>query len=304
MALAMMYECIALLIALALDWVYPRHEGIAYTMHPVHVTYSISQSLFRLMPRSKLMGVANWFLSVVPVAMAYIAPIALLRHFWIAALIASAVILKTTFSLRLLLDTAKAYSRGGGSMRCHAQQLVRRNVNELDDAHVNSAVIESLAESLVDGFSSPLLYFAIFWVPGAMIQRLANTMDSSLGYMDEPYREAGWFSARVDTVINYLPARITAIIILAAAAVSGRRPSLKAFLNYRKATPSVNAGYPMSAMAASLGIRLEKRGSYELGDGRLPDMGDVRAAIRVTEVAAVMIVITVLGLTALVSAMR
>ncbi|GGP22252.1 adenosylcobinamide-phosphate synthase [Thermocladium modestius] len=297
----MIYEYIAILIALALDWIYPRHEGIAYIMHPVHVTYSISQSLFKLMPRSKLMGVANWFLSVVPVAMAYIAPIILLQHWWMVALIAAAIVLKTTFSLRLLIDTAKAYSRGGNSMRCYAQQLVRRNVNELDDAHVNSAVIESLAESLVDGFSSPLLYSAVFWVPGAIVQRLANTMDSSLGYMDEPYREVGWFSAKVDTAINYLPARITAIIILAAAIISGRRPSIKAFLDSRRTTPSVNAGYPMSAMAASLGVRLEKRGSYGLGNGRLPNMDDVRAAIRITEIAAVIIIIIVLALTMLVS---
>lgn len=282
---------LVLLMAIILDWVYPRHEGLAYLLHPVHLTYSISQSLFSRMPHTRIMGILIWFMSVAPVMVIYIAPLLVIGRSWIFILV-SAIVLKMTFSLRLLIDTARNYLNNKEQEALgYAQQLVRRNVYVLDEEHVNSAVIESLAESLVDGFSSPLFYFSLLGVPGALLQRLANTMDSSLGYRDEPYREPGWFSAKVDTLINYIPARLTALIILFTAMLLGEKPSINIFKRNRRSTQSINAGYPMAAVSASLGIRLEKINSYSIGLGKLPSRADVENAIRLITASAIIVII-------------
>ncbi|MFP3306623.1 MAG: cobalamin biosynthesis protein [Thermocladium sp.] len=280
-----------LLAAIILDWIYPRHEGLAYLIHPVHLTYWISQSLFNHMRHTRIMGVLIWLISVVPVMIIYITPLLVVGRGWILILV-SAIVLKMTFSLRLLIDIARNYLNNEGQDALnYAQQLVRRNVYALDEGHVNSAVIESLAESLVDGFSSPLFYFSIIGVPGALLQRLTNTMDSSLGYMDEPYREPGWFSAKMDTLINYIPARLTAVIILFTAKLLGFPPSIHIFMRNKRSTQSINAGYPIAAISASLGVRLEKIGSYSIGSGKLPSKADVENAIRLITASAIIMVI-------------
>lgn len=270
------------------DVLYPFHRGIALKVHPVHTSYFMALRLGRPYT-SRARGIATWFAVVIIHLATYgvVLYVARKTH-WLAWSLASAYILKTSTSLRLLLDTVKhcADCLASGDLDCArfwTQQIVRRNVYELDDEHVASAAIESLAESLVDGYTSPLLYYTLLGPLGALLQRIANTLDGALGFKHGGYEEVGWFSARADTVLNYIPARLTALILVLLAPLVGGsiRHAYGTWARFRRSTESVNAGHPMSAMAGVLGVRLEKVGHYSLGEPlRRLDYVAVRMGIR------------------------
>ncbi|MGC8570238.1 cobalamin biosynthesis protein [Caldivirga sp.] len=293
------YLLIALTIALMMDYLYPLHKGLLYLIHPVHLTYGLAIRLYR--PYSgRLWGVAVWFSSVVPILLIYSVPIIVVHLgnpvLLVIILVYAGFMVKLSISLRLLLsiveDYGKAINEGDlNKARGIAQQLVRRNVWIIDIGHVNSAVVESLFESLVDGFTSPLFYLMLLGPIGSLLQRLSNTMDSALGYTDEPYRRVGWFSAKVDTVMNYVPARLTALLIILTGFLMGRGPRLSTYLRYRSITRSLNAGHPLAAASSVLGVRLEKINEYSIGDGELPDITSLLTAIKLTKLTAVLFII-------------
>ncbi len=279
----------SLVLALALDFLYPEHRGLLLRIHPVHTSYHLALKLGR--PYStKLRGVLVW----VAVMLLHTAPftIALIVAYKVhplAWIIVAAVTLKLSMSLKLLVDICyKAYRSFAENLdeaRMWVQLIVRRDVSKLDEPRVVSAALESLAESLVDGFTSPLLYYVLLGPLGALVQRIANTLDGALGYKTPEYREVGWFSARADTLINYIPARLTALMIVVLAPVAGGSV-VKAFSTWRtwrRATESVNAGHPMSALAGALSVKLEKSGYYTLNaDSREPRPDDIRRGIKLT----------------------
>jgi len=301
----------ALALGLVLDIAYPYHSGILLRIHPVHTSYFMAKKLGRPYG-SRALGVATWLVVVGTHMLLYSA---LLYIAWsihpILWILAAGWILKVSASLRLLIDTVRrvgeALNKGDiDGARYWAQQIVRRNVYKLEPEHVASAAIESLAESLVDGFTSPLLYYAVLGPLGALLQRLANTLDGALGFLTPEYRDVGWFSAKVDTVLNYVPARLTAVLILLMSPlVKGEflTWAVRTWRVFSRATPSVNAGHPMSAMAGALGVWLEKPGAYRLGDrhARSPSPRDIEKGIRasmgvaVTTIALVIAIILMIG---------
>ena len=283
---------IVLALALILDIVYSYHRGILYLIHPVHTCYVMGVKLAKLC-QTKIYGCILWTICII----IHVVPVVLVLMFiyefqLILYIILATWILKCSFSIRLLIDIAwNAYEcmvRGNwDEARYWAQQLVRRDVYRLSEPYVISAVIESLAESLVDGIVSPLTYYPLLGVLGPYLQRLINTLDSAIGYKISEYREVGWFSARADTVINYVPARLTALYIVIAALVLGYdwRNSLRIYLRDRGRTESINAGHPMAAMAGALCVKLTKPRHYELGDEvKLLEPSDIVRAIRIVEI--------------------
>jgi len=263
----------ALLLAQLLDLVYPYHSGILLKIHPVHTSYIMALKLGKPYS-SKIRGAVVWF-TVVGIHLA--AYSALLYVCWSVSkalwVLASAYVMKQSFSLKLLIDivlnAAHCAERGDwGCARGWVQQIVRRDVYKLDEEHVVSAAIESLAESLVDGYTSPLLYIALLGPIGGLLQRVANTLDGALGFKTPEYRDVGWFSAKMDTVLNFIPARLTALTIVLFSPLAGGRIgyAFSVWRRYRRATESLNAGHPMSAMAGALRVRLEKPGHYTLGE--------------------------------------
>lgn len=189
-----------------------------------------------------------------------------------AYIIISALILKPTFALKSMkkhtLPIAQALEKNNKQQaRILLSRVVRRNPWKLTDQQIISATIETIAEGTVDGITSPLFYYIILGTPGAIIQRTINTLDSMVGYKDKYYKNIGWFSAKLDTIINYIPARLTALTIILAALLLNKnhKLSLKTILTDHKKTESLNAGWPMSAMAGALEIQLEKPGHYTLG---------------------------------------
>ncbi|MEO6096191.1 MAG: adenosylcobinamide-phosphate synthase CbiB [Fibrobacteria bacterium] len=143
--------------------------------------------------------------------------------------------------------------------RSAAAMLVGRDVDKMDFSACNRAAVESLAESLCDGVIAPLFWFVLLGLPGLLLFKVASTMDSMVGYRDERYLRFGWFGARLDDAMNWIPARLCVVLI---AAVSAAVPGYSARLALRVARaqhallPGPNKGWSETAAAGALGIRL------------------------------------------------
>jgi adenosylcobinamide-phosphate synthase len=131
--------------------------------------------------------------------------------------------------------------------------------------------VESVAESTCDSFVAPLFYFLIFGVPVAIAYRAVNTLDSMIGYHDK-YEYLGKFASRLDDVLNFIPGRITALLLVLAAFFCKRRAreSWRVALVNHVRTESPNAGWPIAAMAGALDVQLEKLGYYRIGTKNTP----------------------------------
>jgi adenosylcobinamide-phosphate synthase len=224
--------------------------------------------------RKRILGVLTAIIAIVTLTLPIFFAFKLLRD---VSLIACAVLgglaLKFTFAFRSLSDytrpIAEMLERGDvEGARKYLPFIVRRDPSKLNEELIASAAVESIAESTVDGIASPLFYYALFGIAGAYAFRVVNTLDSMVGYKTEELKDFGWFSARLDTLLNFLTSRLTALLIALAAWILGMnaRRGLEVALRDHSKTESVNAGWPMSAMAGVLGVRLVKPGSYELGD--------------------------------------
>jgi adenosylcobinamide-phosphate synthase len=163
---------------------------------------------------------------------------------------------------------------------------------------MSSAVIESVSENYVDGILSPIFYYAVFGGYGlvaAYVFKAISTLDSMIGYKTEPYRELGYFSAKTDDALNWIPARISVIFILAAALTLNLLPkrlgkinpfnSIKSAFEDGMKTPSPNSGYPMAATAGALGVKLEKPDYYVLGAPYPPT--EIKDIKRVSQLIAI-----------------
>jgi adenosylcobinamide-phosphate synthase len=147
------------------------------------------------------------------------------------------------------------------------RSLVSRDRSNLTADLAAAAAIESLAENLSDSVVAPLFYYALFGLPGAALYRLCNTLDSMIGYRGR-YEYLGKASARLDDILNLLPSRLTALLIIGLAPFFGGkwRNAWRIWRRDAGKTASPNAGHPMSAAAGALRIQLEKVDHYTLGD--------------------------------------
>ena len=180
--------------------------------------------------------------------------------------------LKPFFALRMLAEAGRSVRlllEQGDLLaaRQALQSLVSRERSQLTAELVGAAAIESLAENLSDSIVAPFLYYALFGLPGAAAYRLFNTFDAMIGYHGQ-YEYLGKAAARLDDVLNILPARLTALLIITLAPLFGgnRRRAWQIWLRDARKTASPNAGHPMAAAAGALGVQLEKVGHYRLGD--------------------------------------
>ena len=167
----------------------------------------------------------------------------------------------------------------------HIKYLVSRDTKELSPSDINKASIETYAENFSDGVIAPLFYLLLFGLEGAFVYKAINTLDSMVGYRNERYEEFGKFSAILDDVVNYIPARITALLI---ALLMGSKKALLNFYSYGQKHDSPNAGHPISAMALAIGVKLGgdtvyfgkiKKKAY-FGDGKVTiEKEDIKKAL-------------------------
>ena len=190
------------------------------------------------------------------------------------SIISVGVLLKTTIAIKGMENHASkimtALSKNDlDDARVKLSMIVKRNTKNLDKQHIISATLESISENIVDGITGPLFYFSIFGLLGAFVYRTVNTSDSMIGYKTEIFRNVGWFGANCDKTLNFLPSRLTSLVMVLSCIMLKKdwRHSIHIMKRDGSKTESPNAGYPMATLAGALGIRFEKIEHYVLGDG-------------------------------------
>lgn len=214
----------------------------------------------------------------------------------IISIIVGGILLKTTIAIkgmeRHALAVVTALEQNNiSSARDNLSMIVKRNTTNLDKNHVFSGVLESISENTVDGITGPLFYFAIFGLPGAFVYRVINTADSMIGYKTDIFKNVGWFGANCDKILNYIPSRLTGLIMIFSAMILGNnwRKSYEIMIRDGRKTTSPNAGYPMAAIAGALGAKFEKIDHYSLGDGNISFTKDhVKSAISIMKVTSIL----------------
>jgi adenosylcobinamide-phosphate synthase len=187
------------------------------------------------------------------------------------------------FSFRFLLTEVSgvesAIQRGLDEGRQKLSMLVSRDVSNLSESEVREAAMETLAENLTDSVVAPLFWFALLGLPGAAIYRFANTADAMWGYRGDMEWKGKW-AARADDALNWIPARLTCLLIW----MGGF--DLRMLPKEAAKTPSPNGGWTMGAMALALGVRLGKPGTYLLNpQGATVDADSFRRGLRKAEIA-------------------
>jgi adenosylcobinamide-phosphate synthase len=218
-------------------------------------------------------------------------------------------LLSTALSMRGLARSALAVEREleSGDLaaaRVRVGEIVGRDTEHLAPNEIARAAIESVAENTSDGVVAPVLYGLLWGAPGALAYKAVNTLDSMVGHPRPPYKDFGWASARLDDLVNLLPARLTALL---SAAVSGSVRNAVAALatagRYGPLTKSPNAGWAEAAFAGALGLELGGANSYAgvsrrgpvLGSGRAPESADIRRAVRLMRRACSLLAVLILA---------
>lgn len=192
----------------------------------------------------------------------------------VAYVVVGAYLLKSSFSLRELWRAGSRMKnalsqKGLAAARKEVRALVSRDSSSLDEPHLVSATVESLAENLTDSLVTPTLFFLLLGAPGALAYRAVNTLDAMIGYRGR-YEYLGKFAARLDDLLNFVPARLAGLLVVAGSLLA-REDAAGALRIMRRdggLTESPNAGWTMAAAAGALGLQLEKAGHYRLGEAR------------------------------------
>ena len=293
-------EAAMLLIAVVVDLV--TREAPA-AVHPVVRMGKLIAWLDRLSPdpdrrvASLLAGAGMAvFVPTVCGGLAWLVATALRDMGLIANVAVGSVLASTTFAVRELGRAAgrtrSAMEAGDGEeARRTLRSLVSRDTQALAPPLVAMAAIESVAENTTDSFVGPWLAFALFGLPGAFAYRAINTLDSMIGYRGR-YEHLGKAAARLDDLVNLIPARLSAALMLVAGRLLCGLPASRGrqiALRDRRLTDSPNAGWTIGAAAGLLGVVLEKAGHYRIGDGlRDPGHSDIDTAVRLGYAVAAM----------------
>ena len=250
---------------------------------------------------SKIAGLILAILVILISSLIVLVPMIAVKHFlylndamiYVFKLIA-VLLLSSTFSVKLLLDSARDVEKdlknnNLNKARQAVSYLVSRKTDELNKEHIISAVIETLTENIPDSYVSTIFYYSIVGIVAfllgfndynviiiavlaAFIHRVADTLDSMLGYKTDELYNIGYVSAHLDDVLNYIPARISGILMIISSAILGLNWRGAHYIMKRDARncDSPNSGYTMATVAGALNIQLEKEGVYTLGDNLHP----------------------------------
>ena len=309
------------LLSLAIDVILGELPG---KVHPVVIMGSII-NFFKDMfinIRNRLSGVltvlcAGIVLSILLFVIYFIFKINIVLLF-----IVFTILLSSTYSVNMLLQTAidvkDDLNEDINKARRSVSYLVSRDTDELTESFIVSAVIESLTENITDSYVAPILYFFIFaliilicpienhlyfllLVP--MLYRLSNTMDAMLGYKTDELIHIGFFPAKIDDVLNYIPSRIAGMFVVISAFILGLdgKNSFNVMKRDARKCPSPNSGYTMASTAGALNIQLIKKDTYILGDSNKEIVADdISKAVNLSKLSIVLFTITVIVLFTLV----
>ena len=220
----------------------------------------------------------------------------------------------TTIAMRGLVDSARLVIRSikEGNLvdaRFHLSMIVGRDTGDLSEKKVLTAVMETLAENLSDGVVAPVFYFVLGGLPLAMTYKAINTLDSMVGYKNDSYINFGWAAARLDDIANYVPARLTGLLIVISAflasLVNGGKGPVSACRSYRimnrdgRNHTSPNSGIPEAAMAGAAGVRMGGVASYGGMVVEKPFIGDAETDDYVAASAAAIKIVFIVSVLAI-----
>jgi adenosylcobinamide-phosphate synthase len=296
---------LVLLAALALDAFYTGGPGFLRAIpHPVVIAgRAIAWAETRLNRPQRSPTDRRWRGILLCVAMVTLAASIGYGFSWIARVFALSYLIEMPLIAWLLAQrslhdhvraVAVALDSGGEEAGREAvSHIVGRDPKSLDQHGVARAAIESLAENFSDAVVAPVFWFVLFGLPGLMVYKTVNTLDSMVGYRSDRYRDFGWASARLDDVLNLIPARLSGLLIaVAALLVPGAKAqgALATMWRDHARHRSPNSGWPEAAMAGALALALAGPRVYPgqppegewIGDGRSEATpGDIRAALRI-----------------------
>lgn len=304
---SIIYSIIIIVIAILIDAIFGE---VPDKIHPVIYIGKVIEKLKNYLPKTRFSGLliiitTNFIFVTISII---ILIITLLINNYLYIIIAS-LLLSTTFSINFLIKSVKdiqtQLQTDINQARKSMSYLVSRNTEELTEARITSAAIETLTENITDSIISPLFYTTIVTIPFgiitaipiAIIYRVSNTMDAMLGYKTKELINIGRYPALLDDALNYIPARITGYYVIAASYILkyDYKQSYKIMKKFARKTPSPNSGYPMAATAGALDITLTKEGVYELGRGKTPLTGEkIEQAIKITKTTSALFIITIL----------
>lgn len=198
-----------------------------------------------------------------------------------------AILIATTISQKGLKDAAmEVYEplteNKIEEARLKVGQIVGRDTNQLDEAGIIRATIETVAENTADGITSPLFWAVLGGAPAALVYRAINTCDSMVGYKNEKYENFGWASARLDDVVNWLPARLTGVLMLRTLKANPKAPKIT-FSRLREEArnhASPNSGWTEAAVALLLGIQLGGTNYYQGVESASPKIGQATRVLK------------------------
>lgn len=304
------YNAIAFLVGFVLDSVFREPPDIIHPVVWMGRLIAFLERYFYDFEDRFLSGIFFWFVCVI---VAILPAILILFIFYL---------LRDYFFVRLMYSLVASYiffsSISLGSLKLHALRvydalkrgdllssreflslMVSRDTNGMAEEKIITSTIESVSENFVDGVLSPMFYYFLFGIVGAVFYKTVNTLDSMVGYKNDRYERFGKFSARVDDFVNFLPARLSIVFIAITSFLTGMgfESVIYTFGKYRKAHPSPNSAHPMSAFAGALKLRLGGKSRYfgvlvdkpSIGDfNRTAIAGDILIAIQLLERSSIL----------------
>lgn len=284
-----------LLIAVIIDWII----GDPYWFpHPViyigKLIKCLENNVRKKVIEPKKMKVAGLGIVLIVVAVSFIIPfvvLQLVKPYNVLYHIVNILFLWTVIAARCLHNEGiKVYEelkdRNIKEARIKLSYIVGRETKDLSEDEIIRADVETIAENASDGIVAPLLFAAIGGAPLAMAYKAINTMDSMLGYKNEKYIDIGFFPAKIDDIFNYIPARITGVLMsLSSPIVKGNViESLKIMIRDRKNHKSPNCAYPEAACAGAIGIQLGGENTYFGEKVWKPTIGDKKRELEFEDI--------------------
>lgn len=305
----------ALLLSLAIDLIFGE---LPTKIHPVVIIGSLINFFKNIFIKYKnRMSGLMVSICVIAVSSVILYIIYFITSFNIVLLfIVFGVILSSTFSVNMLLSTAvdvkEALDESIDKARQLVSYLVSRNTDELTESFIVSAAIESMTENITDSYVAPVFYYFIFGIiilfvdfdnqlfyllliP--LIYRISNTIDAMLGYKTDELKYIGYFPAKMDDVLNFIPSRIAGIYIVISAyllKMDGKN-AYKIMMRDARTCPSPNSGYTMATTAGALNIQLIKKDTYILGDNNKDiTKEDISKAVRLSKMTMALFTLTII----------
>ena len=312
--LVYLFIILSFILSLAIDLIYGE---LPEKIHPVVITGKIitffKNRLYNIENKTKGFFTVLFTIAVSSLMLIIIMFLSSVNYF--IYFILFSVILSSTYSINMLISTAKSIENDLNQSIDKARQsvsyLVSRNTDELDEAFIVSATIESLSENITDSYIAPIFYFMVFTcifllfdinyltllllIP--FIYRISNTLDAMLGYKTPEFINIGFVPAKLDDILNYIPSRIAGIFVIISAYLTGldSKNSYRIMMRDAGNCPSPNSGYTMAPTAGALNIQLIKKNTYILGDNTVEiDLSHISKAVKLSSMTIFLFTIFIL----------